>query len=147
MKARRRPSHAARVLRDLEAELAARDEVMLLTAARAAFNEALGAAPALPAPDEATPEPDEAGPGEPARRDRRLRFTATPPQVERMVIQNWKAEPGFIPIGDVELELDPGQEVTLWVNRGAPPALADTPEGEHVRSSLAILAEDEPLLA
>ena len=133
-----RPSAASRVrrprsarVRSPEAELAARDEAMLLAAARAAFNAGL-----LDEPREPTAL---ALSGEPSG------YSLPPSPVERVVIQNWKPEAGFVPIGDVELELQPGQAVTLWVGRGAPtPMPRDTDVG--VSGSLAILWDDEPLL-
>ena len=118
---------------------------MLLAAAWAAFNEAA----ASPAPLAAPPCHEAAAcASPPAERRERLTFTTPAGGVDRVVIQNWKSERGFVPIGGVELELDPGQAVTLWVNRDHPtPQPREPEEDEGARSCLAILWEDEPLIA
>ena len=61
------------------------------------------------------------------------------------MIQNWNPHPGFVPIGDVELELDPGAAVTLWVNRAAPTPDVRAREPEDQGASLYILCDDRRL--
>jgi hypothetical protein len=62
----------------------------------------------------------------------------------RMVVQNWKRSPGLVPIGDVRLQLDPGQEVTLWLDR--PRDLAVEPEDADTLDALSILTDEDSLL-
>jgi hypothetical protein len=114
---------AARRVDQTETELAAQDEQALLADAWAAFNAGVckGGADMDPLPP--------------------------PPQLNRVVILNWKAEQGFIPIGNVELELDPGQKVTVWIDASrSVPQLVDRPERSALPGTLAILCDDEPLL-
>ena len=108
------------VSRKATAAEAARDEQRLLAGAWAAYHQGVA-------------EADEAPMIEPA-----------PARPERLVVQNWKSEPGLIPIGDVHLQLEPGQEVTLWVGRAGAVRLGDDGPAEGL---LSILTEDDTLLA
>ena len=63
--------------------------------------------------------------------------------LDRLVIQNWNPHPGYVPLGDADLELDPGQAVTLWVRRSIPTpvARAAPPAGDGP----VILSDEETL--
>jgi hypothetical protein len=93
-------------------------------------------------------EPQRAAPRLPALR-RRLRFSPMPAEVDRVVVQNWNAQKGYVPVGDVEVELDPGQAVTLWINRSSatPVGHADEAEADAPPAGLVILADEDALLA
>lgn len=139
---------AARLLKSLEARLVALDEDLLLATAFCAAPPPVSfLQPPQPAPrPRARRRLDFHAVAQPPRRvPRRLRFAPLPPEVDRVVIQNWNAETGFVPVGDAEIELDPGQAVTLWINRAAA-----TPVGQgggEFNSSIVILAPDEQLIA
>jgi hypothetical protein len=95
-------------------------------------------------------EPPRATPRLPALR-RRLRFSPMPAEVDRVVVQNWNAQKGYVPVGDVEVELDPGQAVTLWINRSSatPVGQPGEPEAEAeaAPAGLLILGDEDALLA
>jgi hypothetical protein len=141
MAIRRRSGAVAQRLKALEAQLISLDEGLLLATACVVSTVPPGWG--APAPKRRL----DFHPVEPSRRPAgRLRFSPLPPEVDRVVIQNWNPHTGFVPLGDVELELDPGQAVTLWVNRSSPTPDARQDACEDVRSSLFILSEDEPLI-
>lgn len=140
MTSKRKPSQPRSAKREDE-ERAAFDEEMLRAAAWAAFNAAVGAV--TPASDLLQLLHDDAA------LDPVASLAASgmqPPEAERLVIHNFKAEPGFVPVGQVELELEPGQGVVLWVNRGTRLPLPAGGEGD-VPTRLVILADDDDLLA
>lgn len=131
-RARRELSAEAR----MEAARIAADEAALLSQAWTAFNEHVGGGiDTLPVVAARYWEPTEAS-VRPATR-----------QPERLVIQNWKSRPGLVPIGDVAVELEPGQEVTLWVTRDAALALQPGLNDDEPLDGLSILTEDDALLA
>lgn len=63
--------------------------------------------------------------------------------LDRLVIQNWNPHPGYVPLGDADLELDPGQAVTLWVRRSAPTPVARA--APAVGDGPVILSDEETL--
>jgi hypothetical protein len=152
---RSQPTAAGEASR-LAAELAARDEEMLLAEAWKAFDDGLreargflaGAVPAELVPSVAHgaargEEPEPAGVPD----WRACRAENDTAQLERVMIQNWKADSALLDIGDVKLELEPAQSVTLWVGRSNPMTFLQRQEDEPVRSGFALLYDDEPLLA
>jgi hypothetical protein len=141
MRRPRTPRATVQLLKSLEQRLIALDEHLLLATT-------LFVGPSFTAP-EAPPPKRRLGfqRVEPARRKpRRLRFAPLPPEVDRVVIQNWNPEPGFVPIGDVEVELDPGQAVTLWVKRASPLPNPRPGPPEEPRSNLIFLSDQDTLL-
>lgn len=119
---------------DPRAEEARRDEVLLLSTAWAAFREGVATAEG-----EAAFAAQSIG-GQPLRPEP----AAPSGRVERLVVHNWKPEPGLVSIGDVQLELEPGQQVTLWVKAGVAPPVQDS--AEQVDGSLSILTDDDRLV-
>jgi hypothetical protein len=91
-------------------------------------------------------EPQRAAPRAPSL-TRRLRFAPAPAEVDRVVVQNWNAQKGYVPVGDVEVELDPGQAVTLWINRSSATPTGETDGAEPAAAGLVILGGEDALLA
>jgi hypothetical protein len=131
-----------------EAQTLRRLEVRLLGISRA-FGENLALATPLRAPPArrrlafqpvTTPLPFERAAG-------RLRFAPLPPAPDRLVVTNWDAEPGLVCLGDVELELEPGQSATLWVNRSSPTPHTEPLYGEQpTRGPAFAFADSAPLV-
>jgi hypothetical protein len=118
------------VVADAPSDEAQRDELLLLSDAWAAFRNGLaaGAEEHFAAEPVGVPGPPPEAGG----------------QVERLVVHNWKPEPGLVSIGDVQLELEPGQQVTLWVKAGA--AVPADPAADPLDGSLSILTDDDRLV-
>jgi hypothetical protein len=131
---------AVRLLRSLEAHLVAMDEGLLLTTV------------CLKSSDTPRTEPKPAylrfrAVESPCPERRRVRFAPVPDELDRLVIQNWSSETGFVPIGDMELELDPGQAVTLWIGRSAATPVPAADERAETPGSLLILPDPSQLVA
>jgi hypothetical protein len=76
-----------------------------------------------------------------AEQPARLRFTPTRRQADRILLTNWNTQVGFVSVGDVELELEPGQSAAVWIDRADPgPFAADEPAAP--RESLYFLSDE-----
>lgn len=85
-------------------------------------------------------------PPSPAPAAARVRFAPLAQEADRLVITNWDTAPGLVALGDVELELEPGQSAALWINRAAPTAHAEPLHEDKARSPGFAFADASPLV-
>lgn len=129
-----KPVKVARILKRLETRLVGLSDELLAAQARL-----------TPAP-EAPPEPKRRLSFCPVVRQqgfsaKRLRFT--PVGFERVVVQNWNPHPDFVSLGEVELELEPGQSAAMWVRAGSEAPMLD--KMRSAPSNLLILSNEQSL--